>query len=424
VLACALPLAEGCSGELRGTKKFDADSAIGPEDAPDAGDKQQPGCVEQEDAGSLVPSCEDYTVEVSSAMANVLVVLDRSGSMHDLTANRWDPSVAAVEDLTLAMPDSMRLGLMTFPGNCLALPTPAEQGDCLARMGSLVGELSCEPGEVRVMPEAGTAQKISEQLRQTAPIGATPTASSLRAAHKLLAGMASPTSTQTILLVTDGAPNCAFGDNGGLVSVGIGIGTASTGQAAAVPQTIAEIKALAKDGIKTYVLGYDTKFDPALKAALDGMAQAGGTGDTEHHAVESRETLRKALTNLAGRTADCELALKAPVVDPWKVQVTLDGQVLTFADANGYALDAAGDNLTLLGSSCDAVRAGAHQLRVKAVCPPAPPATPISDAGEPDGEDAGESDPGNDPPVLFRKLCPPPKPPAHDAGVEVPPVVI
>ena len=76
-------------------------------------------------------------MELNAAEANVLVVLDRSGSMRDLTVNRWDPSVKAVEELTAMLAPSLRLGLMTFPGDCAALPTLAEQTDCYARGRSL-----------------------------------------------------------------------------------------------------------------------------------------------------------------------------------------------------------------------------------------------------------------------------------------------
>jgi Mg-chelatase subunit ChlD len=358
--------------------------------------------------------CEDYSVEVQSAAADVLVVLDRSGSMRDLTVNRWDPSVAALEELTEAIPGTVRLGLMTFPGDCLALPTLAEQTDCLARQGSLLGDLSCEPGQLKVSPAHGSAAAIRQQLHATAPNGATPTAATLRAAHEALKELMTQTGTQTVLLVTDGAPNCAFGDQGGLGSVGIG--KPASGQPEAVPQTVAAIEAMAKDGIKTYVLGYDTQHDATLRAALDAMAQAGGTGETAHTPVESHATLKVALQNLTGRAADCELVLKSRVVDPWKVQVTLDGEILTVDDANGYALDAEGDNLTLLGASCDAVRDDLekHVLRVAAVCPPPAPEED-TDAGV-ELPDAGDEGPRT-PVVLYsRSGCSEETPPARDAG--------
>ena len=47
----------------------------------------------------------------------------------------------------------------------------------------------------------------------------------------------------------------------------------ASGQAAAIPQTVAEIQALTADGIKTYVLGYDTQNDAILKQALDSTEQ-------------------------------------------------------------------------------------------------------------------------------------------------------
>jgi hypothetical protein len=376
---------------------------------------------------------------VKAAIPNVLIVLDRSGSMRDLTVNRWDPSVAAIEQLTAALPADMRLGLATFPGDCNALPTINEQLDCVARQGSLFGDLSCEPGQIKVTPGLGTADAIRTQLHATTPTGATPTAASLRAAHAALKGMATPTSTQTVLLVTDGAPNCSAGNQGGLGSVGIGIGTAASGQAAAIPQTVAEIQAMAGDGIKTYVLGYDTQNDLVLKQALDSMAQAGGTGDQQHHTVDGQATLLTALSALAARTASCELMLKSRVVDPWKVRVTLDGKVLTVDTSDGYKLDADGDNLTLLGETCRAVQEGAsHVLRVEAVCPPVPPKPPKppkpptppkqdADAGrdadvpsdEPPAQDAGA------PPLLWGISCvdagEPPAQESNDGGMKEPP---
>jgi hypothetical protein len=285
----------------------------------------------------------------------------------------------------------------------------------------------------------GTADAIRTQLHATAPTGATPTAASLRAAHAALKGMATPTSTQTVLLVTDGAPNCSAGNQGGLGSVGIGIGTAASGQAAAIPQTVAEIQAMAGDGIKTYVLGYDTQNDLVLKQALDSMAQAGGTGDQQHHTVDGQATLLTALSALAARTASCELMLKSRVVDPWKVRVTLDGKVLTVDTSDGYKLDADGDNLTLLGETCRAVQEGAsHVLRVEAVCPPVPPKPPKppkpptppkqdADAGrdadvpsdEPPAQDAGA------PPLLWGISCvdagEPPAQESKDGGMKEPP---
>jgi hypothetical protein len=322
---------------------------------------------------------------------------------------------------------------MTFPGDCLALPPGQAQADCLARQsGSALGEFSCEPGQVRVTPAAESADAVRQQLAVTTPAGATPTASTLRAAHQALKAMASGQSTQTVLLVTDGAPNCASGDQGTIGSVGIGIGTASTGQAAAIPQTVEAISDMAKDGIKTYVLGYDTQSDPALKGALDSMAKAGGTGATSHYTVGSHATLLRALEQLADRTANCELVLQKAVVDPWKVQVTLDGKILTITDPNGYALDAGGDNLTLLGSACEAVRAGdRHVLRVQAVCPEAPVAqpparNPARDAGSdpcvPVPDPCGGDGDGDDGEVLLKRACVPgtaPTPAPADAGSQI-----
>ncbi len=423
---CALLLLGACSARMAGSGA-DGRDPHGDGDGDGNGDPPGYVCFDEpgDGDGPDAPGCEDYTVEFDNAIANVLIVLDRSGSMRDLSANRWAPSVSAIEQLTGNMPASLRLGLMTFPGDCSLYPSAAEQEACILRQsGSALGQFTCEPGQIRVMPGVGTASAISQQLHAMAPAGATPTASSLKNAHQTLMGVASGTSAQAVLLVTDGAPNCASGDSGSLGSVGIGLGTASTGQAEAIPQTVAQIQAMARDGIKTYVLGYDTQNDAALRKALDLMAQAGGTGDTHHHAVGDHDTLLRALEKLTGRTASCELALKSTVVDPWKVQVTLDGQVLTIGDPNGYALDAAGDNLTLLGAACAAAQEGTgHALRVKAVCPPPPPAPPAQPPVTP-GDGDGDQDDGQDEEPLDlkrnkrnKRTCVPVDPPEVDAGL-------
>src|SRR5690349_15018164 len=114
-----LLLLTACSAHLRGSgdpDEDDVDLAEAGVVSQDAGGKGaaapgvQCGDDNASDAGDTPPvsQCEDYSVDVKSAVANVLIVLDRSGSMRDLTVNRWDPSVAAIEQLTASLPPEMR----------------------------------------------------------------------------------------------------------------------------------------------------------------------------------------------------------------------------------------------------------------------------------------------------------------------------
>jgi hypothetical protein len=125
-----------------------------------------------------------------------------------------------------------------------------------------------------------------------------------------------------------------------------------------------------KDGIKTYVLGYDTQSDPTLKAALDQMAQAGGTGDKAHRPIEDEASLTQEFRRIIGGAASCEFALNPPPSDPNYVLVQLDGAKLNLNAADGFSLSADHKRLTVLGSACTKLQSQTekHTLSIKVEC--------------------------------------------------------
>jgi uncharacterized protein YegL len=92
----------------------------------------------------------------------------------------------------------------------------------------------------------------------TQPDGFTPTASTLEAVlQQIMAKKTSPDAEvppQYVLLVTDGAPNCIGGNSGQ--------------DAQAHQATVQAVDALAKAGVKTFVIGYDASVDPNLAKQL------------------------------------------------------------------------------------------------------------------------------------------------------------
>lgn len=330
--------------------------------------------------GSTV--CEAKTVGSGRVTPDMLIVLDRSGSMRMGNVNRWDPSVSAVKTITAQLGSTINFGLMAFPGmagataspipmqDCNALTDIVDQLACIAGNAAVTGIQnidSCGAGSVDVPIGPNNGAPIAAALDRMAPNGATPTAATLKAAHGALgASIAGPDDVvppKYVLLVTDGAPNCANGGGRGGNNGGI--------DPAAVDQSVAEITAMAKDGIKTFVIGYNTKSDAQLSAALDRMAQAGDTGDKQHHAIEDGNALVAEFEKIAGAAASCEFVLNTQPINASYVEVKLDGAQLKLNDANGWLLSADRRRVTLQGTACQAI-AGMqqHTLSVRVLCEP------------------------------------------------------
>jgi hypothetical protein len=296
--------------------------------------------------------CQQLTIEGGRVTPDRLIVLDRSSSMQGQGVDRWTPSVRGLKAITADLDDVIRFGLMAFPG----------------RGGTTIlgGGMSCAPGtlEVPIGPQAAPA--IATSLDGLTLIQSTPTASTLEAAHTVLGSGAAVLDgtavAKYVILVTDGAPNCSD-PNGGR-------GGGGATDAAAVTASVTAIAGMQKDGIKTYVLGYDTQADPALKAALDMMAAAGGTGDTMHRAIENEASLVAEFRRITGAAASCEFALKMAPSDPNFVLVELDGQKLSLNAPDGFSLSADRLHLTVLGSACQKLQAQneQHILNIRVTC--------------------------------------------------------
>lgn len=303
-------------------------------------------------AGNNDGNCQEYVVRNERVTPDMLIVLDRSGSMQSGSVNRWDPSVMAIKDVTSQLDSEINFGLMVFPADD-----------------------SCGAGDVRVPVGAMTAANIATELDGTEPNGSTPTSDSLAAARMTLGVPPGPDEVpraKLVLLVTDGSPNCVdVANNCGFFDFQCQLQAAMMLDQAAVDASVAEITAMAAEDIKTYVIGYDTKSDATLASAMDMMAAAGGTGDTQHRAVEDSASLVSTLEEIAGKAVSCNFVLDEAPPDPSYVLITVDGQQVMYDEANGWTLDATdGKKVELKGKACETLQSGGgqHTLSVEVKC--------------------------------------------------------
>jgi hypothetical protein len=362
VLACS----SASDGRRSGPVDSDNDPSTGDGDGnnDEGGDGDGDGQGDGDGDGEF---CEEHGVRSDRVTPDILIVLDRSGSM-DPSQNggvdRWGGSRDGVKAITEALDTTINFGLMTFPS-----------------------DEECGTGTVNVPVGPQAASAIAQTLDPMDPNGATPTRVSLEAAKDaLLAITSGPDEVarpKYVLLVTDGAPNCEEGSMPPIPDTSVCFTApdplqcitdlfamaANAVDQAAVDATVAAIQELAAEGVKTYVIGYSTQNVPNLAAALDEMAAAGNTGDTQHRPVENRDNLVQEFEEIAGVAVSCEFVLDEAVDDPSKVLVTLDGEKLTVNEPDGWTISADNRKVTVQGSACTTLQSGGdHKLLVQVKC--------------------------------------------------------
>lgn len=298
-------------------------------------------------------TCERIDVAAEARAVNVLIVLDRSNSMYEPNpfgagVDRWTPAVMAINTATAALADRVSFGLMLF-----------------------ASDASCGAGTITVPVGPSNASAITSALSgppESIVQGGTPIAATLHAAR---AELSSLEGDSYVLLVTDGAPNCASGQNGFTCRCTGGTCLINPLNCLDDVNAVAAVQALAGAGIGTYVIGYDTG---EWVEVLDRMAAAGDTGRSTHFPVGDRASLESALRTAAGSVVSCVYELATPPGDVRFVRVTIDGVDVPHesvsGDGNGWTLD--GDRaVTLIGSACDMLRDGeAHEIGIVVECEP------------------------------------------------------
>jgi Mg-chelatase subunit ChlD len=286
------------------------------------------------DADAGEQDCGRQTFNVTRKPADILLVLDRSGSMKDdvngdsKAPSKWDLVVPALQQVISATDASVDWGLKLFP------------------RGDDAGECSADsyPSDIAVEIKPTNASAVNQAMSSATPKGdGTPTSDAVDEAVKYLQTIHDG-NPKYILLATDGEPSCAGTTK-----------SSSKGRTAA----IAGVKAAAEADFHTFVVGIATTKSSASDTLTDlasaGLEAPSGSG---YYLASTKDELVSAVQKIAGSVGTCLFPLNAKPPNPDHVGVTIgDHRVAHDAnDVDGWNyVDSDMQAIKLFGAACDEV---------------------------------------------------------------------
>lgn len=320
-----------------------------PGDSANTGGTDTSDSQEEEDCGEKVFPAE-------SLPPNVMLVLDKSGSMYfqswidgGVSKRRWASLYSVTESLLRRLDGRFNFGLKLFP----ALGAQESSDKTIACRLEAGVEVECGPGH---------ADKILNTMPgpDAEVYGDTPTVSGLSAAYEYLATLNTP-NPKAIVLIVDGEINCS-----------------ETNEALA---NLAEQASNAH--IPVYVVGIDLQ--AGVASALSHVAIRGGT--KKLYNTQDSDVLVSTLENILGSVVSCTIPLKTSPRYPDKVKLrtsdnnsvpriegaTSCAQAAAVGQREGWVFSGLGPSpkeILLCGDTCDAYRKNPKQLKVEFHCPP------------------------------------------------------
>lgn len=317
-------------------------------------------------------NCGLVPISVARKPADLLLVLDRSGSMreHKVTGANGDQVTRAqaakdaVDSIVEKTQAGIAWGLKMFPEGdadyCVVTADKVDVGLALDNFAAIAGVVDPDPFDG----------------------DGTPTAAAVSAAHDYLKGQVHDDNPKYLILATDGEPSDDDKNQ-------------CTGKWAEPDVRTAAVKAVAtaaSDGIKTFVIGVNTS--SSANVTLNRLVQAGQTAAPpiaagedvssskaarHYYAANDAQGLLDALGQIAGQVSDCSFHLTQPPPVPSNVVVKVtdtSGQLVKVPADAGHSegWDYTGDDhltVTVYGSWCDRVKAPTGSNRVSIIfgCP-------------------------------------------------------
>ena len=308
-------------------------------------------------AGGTGANCGLYQFQPTPKNADIMMVLDRSGSMKDVpdgapsgsTTTKWQIVVPAMEQIVTATQSSISWGLKTFPEAYTDSMT-----DCAGGITKAI--------DVQMTPMDGS--QMNATISATTPNGkGTPTSDAVNAATAYLKTVSDP-NPKYLLLATDGEPDC--------------IGTTKD-SSSADPASVTAVANALSAGFPTFVVGIATT-KTSSNTELNMLATAGGEGvpssnplASHYYLANDATTLQAALQAITGQISSCLFPLKDPPPvpnDPTKAGVYLGSGMTKIPydgnKANGWAyVDSADSAIEVYGNWCSMIQAdGAGAVQI------------------------------------------------------------
>lgn len=293
--------------------------------------------------------CAQQNVPLNRLPPEIMVVLDRSGSMRrnaqgqTAPPDKWSQTTAALNTVLNDTQAGVHWGLKMYP-------SWRKQGDT-----------ACGIEGLRVDPGLNQAGAIMTEVNGNTPTldrGATPTAKAVIEASEFLKGRTSQ-NPKFILLATDGIPNCRNDSD----------------REGDVPGAVAAVTAAREAGFGVFVVGIAAsgiKVDGVdAFAVLNDMAVAGGRpreGDTKFYSANNEAELKTALGSIASQAADCTFTLEKQPPSPQDVAVLLDDKRLS--QGADWEYGAGNRSIVVKGAYCDKLKKGdVKNALIKFGCP-------------------------------------------------------
>ena len=378
---CAVPCAAGEAGVCKagddcredGTCPTDDDVVLG--GIGGAGPGPDPGGM----GGAA--SCIDVEVSFEPQVPTVLLLIDRSSSMN---ANNFGQAVAdavtagtytlgdcpdendwrwnVVRDVLFnptkgivkPLEDRVRFGLSLY----------SSQNGLRDSMGNLDNTKMC-PVLIEVPIALGNHQAMLDQFVCSDLLDDTPTGESLEAAAATLLAFDEP-GPKVIVLATDGEPDdceCPDRNNASHVPLECRVAGLAEEVQANVVATATQIHA---EDIQIHVINVSTPGEAALQQHLEDLATAGGG---EVYPGFSPGALSTAFDEIINGVRSCVIDLDGEIAEGKESTgtVTLDGEELVLDDENGWQVNTP-SQIELLGTACEAIKSGDHDLDISFPC--------------------------------------------------------
>jgi hypothetical protein len=358
--------------------------------------------------GPALEGCEWTSSEAQALDVNMLLVVDKSGSMRTAPAgypaSKWETLKQALNTALAEVQGAISFGLEFFPSsNTPGSPIPDPCGGDVGRCC----EMPTGPEMiVQVGPGEETVPAIAAAFESSQPVGGTPTARALaRAFEYFTTGYGSTLpGGKYVLLATDGGPNCNSG-----ISCSIDTCTLNLDETDGCPspdtpgafscctnspeaclddvEATAWIEQLRGAGVTTIVVGIPGA--EIYTGTLDGFANAGGFArqdaeepyylvSAEGGVAELTDTFREITTQLV---TDCEVPLGDVVAgqdfNPNEVNVAVDCVIIPMESSPEdtvsrwrYNNPTNPTSVIIVGDICDEIQTtGVERIDVVLGCP-------------------------------------------------------